>query len=179
MAIEPSRFKPDLRRRTFDGVNGAKEAVDFFRIVVAFERKQAVADDLEMLFCFGLEKFQDFVGDVIVRGQGVEIGTCEAGLRRSGILRCGREVADRLRSDGIGHAEIERRRLWRKRKAIAFLESGNIFAIFLTGVADLDEAGFEQRDAVGQEFCDRAVEIVAKRGVQRILKHVREFAGDF
>ena len=171
--------KADLRGRTFDGMNGAEKAIDFFRIVVAFERKQAIADDLEMLFGFGLEKFQDFVRDFIVRGQGVEIGTSEAGLRRSGILRCGREVGDRLRSDGIGHAEIERRRLWRERETIAFLESGNIFAIFLAGIANLNEAGFEERDAVGQEFGDRTVEIVAERGVQRILKDVGEFAGDF
>ena len=57
----------DLGGGTFDGVNGAEQAIDFFGIVVAFKGKQAVADDLKMLFGFGLEEFQDFVGDIIVR----------------------------------------------------------------------------------------------------------------
>src|SRR5215472_6842318 len=49
-------LEADLGGRTFDGVNGAEEPVDVFRIVVAFEREQAVTDDLQVLFGFGLEE---------------------------------------------------------------------------------------------------------------------------
>ena len=39
--------------------------------------------------------------------------------------------------------------------------------------------GFEQRNTVGEKFGQWAVQIVAERGVQRILEDVRELACDF
>src|SRR6266852_2388777 len=63
---------------TFYGVNGAEEAGDVFGIVVGFERDEAVADDLEMFFGFGLEEFEDFAGHLVVGWQGVEIGAGES-----------------------------------------------------------------------------------------------------
>jgi len=60
----------------------------------------------------------------------------------------------------------------RKRETIAFFEGGDVFDGLVAGVADFQEIGFEQRDAVGKEFGERAVEIVAQRGVQGILKNV-------
>ena len=70
-------LQADLRGRTFYRVNGAEETIDLFGIVVAFERDQAVADDLQMLFGFGLEEFQDFGADFVVGGQSVEVGAGE------------------------------------------------------------------------------------------------------
>ena len=52
----------------------AKELIDFFGIVVAFERNQAIADHLQMLFGFRLEEFQYFVRHFFVRGERVKIG---------------------------------------------------------------------------------------------------------
>jgi hypothetical protein len=72
-----------LRRGTFYGVDGTEEAIDFFGIVVAFERDEAVADDLEMFFCFRLEEFQNLIGNIVVVGQRVEIrarGCCFGGF---------------------------------------------------------------------------------------------------
>jgi len=51
-------------------VNGSKEFVDLFRIVVAFQRDKAIADNLEMLLCFRLEKLKDFVRHRFVKRPG-------------------------------------------------------------------------------------------------------------
>ena len=37
--------------------------------VIGFEREQAIADDLQMLFGFGLEEFQNLVGNIVVLRQ--------------------------------------------------------------------------------------------------------------
>jgi len=50
----------------------AKQFVDFFRVVVAFQRNETIADHLEMLFCFRLKKLQDLVRNLVVRRQRIE-----------------------------------------------------------------------------------------------------------
>jgi hypothetical protein len=66
-------FQADLRGGAFYGVNRAEKAVDLFGVVVALQRNQAVADNLEMLFCFRLKEFEDFVGHFIIGRQGVKV----------------------------------------------------------------------------------------------------------
>ena len=61
-------LQSDLRCGAFNGVNRAEKFVDFFRIVVAFEREQAVTDDLQMLFRLRLEELQNFRGYFVVDG---------------------------------------------------------------------------------------------------------------
>jgi hypothetical protein len=62
-----------LRRRTFYRVNGAKQFVDLFRIVVALQRNKAIADNLEMLLRFRLEKLKDLVRHLVVQWQRVKV----------------------------------------------------------------------------------------------------------
>src|SRR5207245_6440159 len=64
-------------------------------------------------------------------------------------------------------------------EAIAVLEGGNILGIFVPGVADFQQVGFQQRNAVGKKLGERAVEVFAQRRVERILKYVSKFSGDF
>src|SRR5271163_2122182 len=66
-------FQADLSGGTLYRVDGAEELVDFFRIVAAFKRDQAVADDLQVLLVLGLKEFQDFIGDFVVRGQRIKV----------------------------------------------------------------------------------------------------------
>src|SRR5258708_17383723 len=74
---------------------------------------------------------------------------------------------------------LQRRSFERECEAVAFLEGGNVFGAFLAGVADFQQIGFEDGDAVGQKFGEWAVQIVAERGVQRVLESVGGLAGDF
>src|SRR6202011_4821539 len=60
-------FQADLCRRALQSVDSTEKLVNFFRIIVAFQRNQAVADDLQMVFSLWLEKFKNLVGDVIVQ----------------------------------------------------------------------------------------------------------------
>ena len=75
----------DLCRRTFNGVDGAEEFVNFFRVVVALERNQAIADDLQMFFGFGLKEFQNLSRNLVICGQQIKIGT--SGSRRQFFCR--------------------------------------------------------------------------------------------
>src|SRR5438270_13303119 len=79
----------------------------------------------------------------------------------------------------LGLRKVERRWLGRERKAIALLERGDVFESFLSRVADFQKIGFEQRDAVRKKFRQRPMEVFTKRRIERVLKHVRKFAGDF
>src|SRR5262249_21796072 len=60
MRNTPEALEADLRRGTLDGVNRAEKLVDFVGVIVAFERDEAVADDLQVLFGFGLEELENF-----------------------------------------------------------------------------------------------------------------------
>ena len=166
-------FQPDLRRGALDRVNRAEQLVNFLGIVVGLEGNQAIADDLQMLFGLGLEKLQNLVGHFVVRWKRVKIRPgCSGRSRLRGILHgnLGRR---------FGVCQIKRGRLGRKREAIAVLEGGNILGIFVPGVADFQQVGFQQRNAVGKKLGERAVEVFAQRRVERILKHVSKFSGDF
>ena len=77
-------LQADLSRRTLDRVNRSEQAIDFFRIVVALQRNQAIADNLKMLFGFGLKKLKNFGADFVIGWKRVEIGAGDAGLRRFG-----------------------------------------------------------------------------------------------
>ena len=66
-------LQADLSRRTFYSVNCPEKFINFFRIVVAFERQQAIADNLEMLFRFRLEEFQNLRRHLVVERQRVKI----------------------------------------------------------------------------------------------------------
>ena len=46
MGNRSQSLEPDLRRRTLDRVNRAKQLVYFFRIVIAFQRNEAITDNL-------------------------------------------------------------------------------------------------------------------------------------
>ena len=59
-------LQPNLRRRTFHGVHGAKQAIDFVRAGIGFQRKQAIGDHLKMLFCFGHKEFKDLSGNIAI-----------------------------------------------------------------------------------------------------------------
>src|SRR4029077_6880555 len=112
-------LQPDLRRRTLDGVNGAKQFVDLFRIVVAFQRNQAVTDDLKVLFRLRLEEFKNFVRNFVVRRQRVKI---RSRRRRDNRLL---KFLSGERLLGFRLRKVQRRRLRGKRKAIALLENGD------------------------------------------------------
>src|SRR5579871_3000617 len=75
MRDRPQSLQSDLGSRAFHGVNRAEQLVDFFGVVISFEREQAVAHNLQMLFGFRLEEFQDLGGYVVVQRQGVKIGS--------------------------------------------------------------------------------------------------------
>ena len=177
MSDATEALEADLGCGTFDGVNGAEEAVDIFRIVVAFEREQAVADDLEVFFGLRLEELENFVGDFVVCGKRVKVGTCLADVNGLCFLLVGRQFLRHMRS--ARHAEIQWWRIWREREAIAVLKSGDVFDVFLAGVADFEQASFEQRDAVREELGERAVKVLAERRVQRVLEDVCELSGNF
>ena len=66
-------FQADLSRRAFQRVDGAEKLVNFFGIIVALQRNQTIADDLQMLFSLWLEKLQNFVGNVIVGRQEIKV----------------------------------------------------------------------------------------------------------
>src|SRR5215470_14607731 len=173
MSDATEALEADLSGRALDGVNGAEELVDFFRVVVAFERNQAIAYDLQVLFGFGLEEFENLVGNLVVCWEGVEIGSCGSSDR---FVFEGRKVRGWLRR---GLREIEGRRLGREGEAVALLEGRDVFDIFGAGVADFEQIGFEQRNPVGEELGQRAVQVVAKRRVQCVLENVCELAGNF
>jgi hypothetical protein len=63
-----------LSGRSLYRVDGTEQPVNLIWIVVAFKRKQAIANDLKMLLRFGLEEFEDFVGHFIVERQGIKVG---------------------------------------------------------------------------------------------------------
>ena len=82
-----------------------------------------------------------------------------AGLPRPA-QRCLRRAPDKFERCGLGG----------EREAITLLEGGNVFDVFVASVADFEQIGFEQRNAVGEEFGQRAVQVFAERGIQRILE---------
>ena len=64
-------MQPHLRRRTFNGVHGAQQAMDLLRTGIRLQRKQAMRDHLQMLFRFRNKKFQHLGRNLtIVRGRG-------------------------------------------------------------------------------------------------------------
>ena len=123
-------------------VNGAEEAIDFLGVVVAFEGDEAIAYDLQVFFGFRLEEFEDFGTYFVVRGQRIEIRTCESGLR------------DLVGCWSYCRPLIESQRNWldRESEAVALFEGGDVFNVFLAGVADFQQIGFQQGDTIGQEF---------------------------
>src|SRR5580704_9213916 len=149
-------------------MNRAKQAIDLFGVVVTLQGDQAVADNLKVFFSFRLEELQNLGTDFIVKWERVEVGTGNAGLR------CFR----RDRFNGIANGEIQRNRLDRESETVAFLERGDVFNVLVTCVADFEQVGFEQGDAVRQELGQRSVQIVAKLRIQRILENVSEFPGN-
>ena len=58
-----------LRGGSLDGVNRAEQPIDLFGVVVAFERDQAIADNLKMFFGFWLEEFENFGADFVIERQ--------------------------------------------------------------------------------------------------------------
>src|ERR1700758_59711 len=107
-----------------------------------------------MLFCFRLEEFQNFVGNFIVRRKRIEIGASQTSLKRYW-LRSNGVGGSSGRRCRIGHAEIERRRLRGKGKAVTLLESRNVLKMFLAGFADFEKAGFQQGNAVREKLRER------------------------
>src|SRR5579862_218792 len=170
MGDRAEAFQSDLRGGTFHGVNRTEKTVDLFGIVVAFERNQAVADDLEMFLGFGLEKFENFGADFVIERQRIEIRPGNTRLRS-------------FRLNGVsGHVArliIQRYRLNWECEAIAFLESSDVLDVFFSGIADFQEIGFKQGNSIRQKLGQGAVQVFAERRVQRILKNVRQLSGDF
>ncbi len=64
-----------LSRRSLHRVNGSEQPIDIFGIVVAFERQQTVAHNLQMFLSLWLEKLDDLVGNFIIAWQCVEVRT--------------------------------------------------------------------------------------------------------
>src|SRR5437879_2256529 len=126
-----------------------------------------------MLFCFWLEKFKDFVRDFLVQRQRIEI---RAGRRSdNGLL-------DFFRSKlftGFRLGKIQRWRYRWERKAITVLENSDVIDIFLTRVADFQKICFQQRNSVREGLRQWPMQIAAQGRVQRILKNMREFPGNF
>src|SRR6202140_5795526 len=67
-------LQANLRGGAFYGVNRAEQAIDLFPIVVAFQRNQAVTDNLQVFFGFGLKEFENLVGHFVIGRQSVKIG---------------------------------------------------------------------------------------------------------
>ena len=78
----PETLQPHLRRRPFHRMDRPEKLIDFFWIACSFKRKEAIADDLEMLFGFRLEEFQNLAGHFVVHWQAVEVRPRHRGLRR-------------------------------------------------------------------------------------------------
>ena len=66
-------LQSDLSGGAFYRVDRAKQFVDLFRIVISFQRNQAIADHLEMLLRFRLEELQDLVRHLFVLRQGIKV----------------------------------------------------------------------------------------------------------
>src|SRR5437879_2893354 len=66
-------FQTDLCGGAFYCVNGAKQFVDLFRIIVAFKRDKAIADDLKVFLRFRLEELQYLIRNLVVRRQRIEV----------------------------------------------------------------------------------------------------------
>jgi len=136
-------------------VNGAKEFIDLLRIVVAFQRNKAIADDLEVLFRFRLEEFKDLVRHFFVQRQRVKVGA----------RRCsGNGPIELLHNESLTHFRLGKIQ-WRwfrwKREAIALLENGDIIDTLFACVADFQKNRFQQRNSIRKEFRQRPVEITA------------------
>ena len=104
-----------LRRGSFHRVNRAEQTVDLFGIVVAFQRKQAIADDLQVLFGFRLEELQNLVGHFVVP---VADDRPEGRVHLDGSVLDPALVGDRLELDIVrelpGYGRDERREFWRE-----------------------------------------------------------------
>src|SRR5437660_740487 len=127
-------------------MDGAEEAIYLFGIIVAFQRNQAIADHLQVLFGFRLKEFENLVGNFIIGRQSIEVGA-GGGF----FLGFGGMLLDSLLGNAL-LAIVERRSLSGKREAVTLFERGDIFAVFLAGVADFQQVGFEDGDSVGEEF---------------------------
>ena len=64
-------------------------------------------------------------------------------------------------------------------KCIAMFESGNVIDGFFPVRADLQEIKFKNGDGIRQEFSERAVRVRTQLRIARILKNMRQSAGDF
>src|SRR5262249_19354793 len=125
-----------------------------------------------MLFGFRLEELENLVGHFVVRRKSVEVRASRSG---DWFAFQGRELSRGLRRR-LG--KVERRRLSWKREAIPLFERSDVFNVLRTGVADFEEIGFQNGNAIGQEFGQRAVKIVPQRSIQSVLENVRKLAGN-
>src|SRR5258708_2794999 len=98
-------------------------------------------------------------------------------LISSGLLLPSREIRESLTPFRL--RKIQRRWFRRKRKAIAFLENGNVIENLFASVADFQEIGFQQGNSIRKKFRQRSMQIAAERRVQRILEDVCQFPGNF
>ena len=158
-----------LRRRAFDGVHRSKQPVDIVRIGIALESEQAFGDGLQVLFGFGDEKFEDFIGHFVIRGKPVNEGRPREdgwdGFARTGSLRD--RLIGRFR-DGRG----------RKRKCVPLAESGEIARCLRSAGTDLQEIELEDGNRVGEEFSERAVHVRGERRIHRVVKNMRHLGRD-
>ena len=165
----PETLQPHLRRRPFHRMDRPEKLIDFFWIACSFKRKEAIADDLEMLFGFRLEEFQNLAGHFVVHWQAVEVRPRHRGLRRLRFGKLSGWLEFRL-------FVVQPRWLRWKRKPIALLERSHVLEVFLAGIADLEQIGFKQRNCVREEFRQGPVQVVTERRIQGILENVSQLS---
>src|SRR6266436_849448 len=128
-------FQTDLCGGAFYRVNGAKQFVDLFRIVVAFKRDKAIADDLKVFLRFRLEELQYLIRNLVVRRQRIEVRACCRSDNRVARLL----LSESLPQIRLGLGKVQRWCFRWKRKPIALFENRDIIDTLLACVADFQK----------------------------------------
>ena len=160
-----------LRGRTLHRVHRAEQAINFVRVRMSFEREQAFGDGLQMLFGFGNEEFENFVGNfAILRKrdrQAKRPGKPPEWARPRPAIR-------RPRSIGVSGS-----RRGRKCERVALLESCDVVDVSAPLELICRRSNSSTEIASDNEFRERAVHVRSERRVHGVVKDVRHLRGHF
>ena len=161
----------DLRGRAFHRVHRAEQAVNVVRVGIAFERQQAFGDGLQMFFGLGNEELENFVRDIAILRQAIDVRNSRENFGNG-------FAASRSRPASTFGFGIRGRRSG-ECKCVALLERGDVVGGFRAVRTDLQQIEFEHGDRVGEEFGERAVHVGSQHGVHGVVKDVRHLRGHF
>ncbi len=174
-------MQANLRRRTFHGVHGPQQAVNLLRAGIGLQREQAVRHNLQMLFRFRDEELQNFSRNFTIWRQRLVRNFCHwRGLLPELSQIFPQPPPERFRRIvGCRPFFLLRHSRSLERERITLLEDANVLAGLHPVGADHDEVGFKQRHGLRNKFNQRTSRIGSDAGIHRILKDVRQLAGNF